>query len=122
MTGQVIPLSDLEPTADDREFAERVYARRSTLDGIDRAAVGYGEAHGETLADALTEENPILAAVAVRTIVAHARAARARRAELAAAVAVEGEPLPQSRVPGAAWAAWRRSTVTPTDGTAGGEQ
>lgn len=124
MTGRMIPMVDLEPTADDREFAERVYARQHTADGIDRAVAGYAEAHGETLADALAEQNPILAAVAVRTIVAHARAARTRRAELAAAG--EAGSLPRSRVPGATWAAWRRSTVTPgveggpSDGAVGG--
>ncbi|OHV21191.1 hypothetical protein BBK14_07885 [Parafrankia soli] len=82
--GRMIPLADLEPDAGETDHAARLFARRDTLDAADRTMATYAAIHAEILVDALEEGNALLAAVALRGLIAHIRAGRARRTQLAA--------------------------------------
>ncbi len=84
MTGKPITLADLVPDEPVQAHAERMFARVPTLTRH-RAEMAAGMVHVETLVDALDADDAALAAAAVRSLVAHVRAGRARWAELDAA-------------------------------------
>lgn len=102
-TGCLIPLSELEPDAGQMRYETRVYARRESVDAVDRSMALKTGSHAEVIVDAIDEGNADLVAAAVRGLVAHVRAGRARRAELDVTVPAEGAitMLPESQTGGA---------------------
>ncbi len=82
MTDRMIPMSELEPDAAELARAARRYARYDSLDGLRRAAQASGAINAEVFVDALDDDDPAMVAAAVRLLVAHVRAGRARWAEL----------------------------------------
>lgn len=84
MNDRMIPLSELEPDPGENAHAARMFARRGDLAAADQMMATYAEIHASIVVDALDEGNAPLAAAALRGLVAHIRAGRARRTELAA--------------------------------------
>ncbi|SQD96266.1 hypothetical protein FMEAI12_3560011 [Parafrankia sp. Ea1.12] len=123
----LIPAADLEPTAEQTARARRDFAACADYTET-HAELSISTVHVEALAVALAAGDMRVVTARVREMLAVRRAYVERRTELAAAAADEAGSLPRSRVPGATWAAWRRSTVTPgvegdpSDGAAGGAE
>ncbi|WP_261565461.1 hypothetical protein [Frankia gtarii] len=81
MTARMIPLSELEPTDRGMAAAAHVFASVDDIRKVQRLT-GMATLHAETLADAIEHGDAGQAAAAVRALVAHVRAGRARWAEL----------------------------------------
>ncbi len=85
MNDRMIPMSELEPEAAELARAGRRYARYDSLDDLRRAAQASGSINAEVVVDLLDGGDPVMAAAALRMLVADGRASRARFAELDAA-------------------------------------
>ncbi|KJE23723.1 hypothetical protein FF36_01908 [Frankia torreyi] len=81
MTAKTIPLTDLLPDDVVQGFADRTFARAMTAEQL-QVQTAYGSIYAEVLVDAIDTNDVELAAAAVRWLVAHVRAGRARWHEL----------------------------------------
>ncbi|SNQ47081.1 conserved hypothetical protein [Frankia canadensis] len=77
-----ILLADLAPDSPGQAHATRMLSRVATVDEWPRRMATVTLPYAEVLVDALDAYDPALAAAAIRSIVAHVRAGRARWHEL----------------------------------------